>query len=661
MKLLASVRPATSARAILDRLSETASLTLVFLVPLWFYYGLPSYNIFELNKIVLFKILVLLLFIFTFLRVIFYPPRFLLAPKIFFKKYWCLPTIFIVGLSLTLLSSVDPTLSFYGIFERQMGLSSYLFFFLWFVLISFNLLTETSAKIKRLVTVAVITGTLVAIYGLLQILNIDFFVWSEPPYLTQRAFSSLGQPNFLASWLLLIIPLTGYLIYANRRFLVKGFFVLALLIQLAGLFFTGSRGGLLALFFAFIVFLIYLLVSSSVSRNKKIFIVFAALLIGAATLVSFNYFSPGRLNNLMAYNSGSVGARFNFYGAAVSAIKSRPLLGYGLETGNKIFIGYYQSDWGVYDNVGGAPDRAHNLILDILLNAGIFGLLLFAALYYFFFSLARANIKQGKQAALSLALALAAADYLFSLLFSFTIVVGEIYFWLFMGLLVTINYAGSAIPLSEEPLSRRPFLLAAKIGLALIFIVFAGYAINREAGAVVADYYFAEIYYFRPDYFTAAVLDDYLREQKVNPISQETYDRLWGERLAEDYPSFAELSVKRTAAKTLRELDSGLLPRTYRELLVKAKINRVLGNFSGAQEYLTVLTRLAPHWPLAYLEAARLAVDSHNLVAARADYALAAANLPDPGDSRLNAAHRQIVLVYQGLISTGRAALDALK
>jgi len=100
---------------------------------------------------------------------------------------------------------------------------------------------------------------------------------------------------------------------------------------------------------------------------------------------------------------------------------------------------------------------------------------LFAALYYFFFSLARANIKQGKQAALSLALALAAAAYLFSLLFSFTIVVGEIYFWLFMGLLVTINYAGSAIPLSEEPLSRRPFLLAAKIGLALIFIVFAGY------------------------------------------------------------------------------------------------------------------------------------------------------------------------------------------
>jgi putative inorganic carbon (HCO3(-)) transporter len=658
-----SGRSATSGRAILDFLSEFAYLALIFLVPLWFYYGLPNYNIFELNKIILFKVFVLLLFVFTFLRVIFCPPHLLLEPKQFFKKYWCLPTVFIIGLSLTLLSSIDPVLSFYGIFERQMGLSSYLFFFLWFILVSFNLLSDMERKIKRLVTVAVISGTLVAIYGLLQIFNIDFFAWSEPPYLTHRAFSSLGQPNFLASWLLLVIPLSGYLIYINRRLLVKGGFILALLVQLACLFFTGSRGGLLSLFVALIVFLVYLLVSSSWSRNKKIFIVLAATLIGGVALISFNYFSSGRLNNLANYNVGSVGARLNFYVAAASASKVRPLLGYGLETGNKIFISYYQSDWGVYDNVGSTTDRAHNLILDILLSAGVVGLLLFAAFYYFFFWLARANIKQKKQTALSLSLALAAVAYLFSLLFSFTIVIGEIYFWLFLALLVAINYTGDYGEKSdngEEP--KKNFQLTIiKFGVALIFIIFAGYAIRRELRTAIADYYFAEIYYFQPDYFTASVLHGYLQEQKVNPINQETYDRLWGERLAESYPFLEELAVRGAVAEKLRELDSSLSFRTYQDLLVKAKINRVLGDFSVAKDYLSALIKLAPHWPPAYIEAAQLAVASGDLAAARYNYTQAASNLPDPADPRLNAAHRRTVLNYQDFISTGRAALDALK
>jgi len=118
-----------SGQNILNLLIEFSYLAIIFVVPLWFAYWFPSYNIFEFNKLIIFKIFVLLLLFFTILKLIIYPFKLNFSFKKFFEKYCLVPTILIAGLSFSLLKSTDLLVSFYGTIERQAGLISYLFYF----------------------------------------------------------------------------------------------------------------------------------------------------------------------------------------------------------------------------------------------------------------------------------------------------------------------------------------------------------------------------------------------------------------------------------------------------------------------------------------------------------------------------------------------------
>lgn len=657
-----------SGPAVLNSLIEIIYLAVIFATPLWFAYWLPTYNIFEFNKIVLFKILTWLLLFFTILKLIFYSPRPNFPSGKFFRKYWLAPLIFIAGLSLILVWSSDPLRSFYGTIERQQGLSSYFFYFLWFILVSFNVLVGTSdtspinqvipKKIRRIIIAAALSGFLVAGYGVLQILNIDFVTWPEEPYLTHRALSSLGQPNFLASWLLLIIPLTVYLLLTSRLFLVKFAWLLAGLMQIACLLFTGSRGGLVAFFVTFLIFLIYLFIVATFSRRQKIFISLIFIAAAIISLFVLDYFSEGRVRELKNRDYGSLGARTSFYQAAADAISSQPLLGYGLENSAEVFIKYYRPEWGVYGDVNQSPDRAHNLFLDILLTGGAVGLLLFLVLYYFFCDLVRLNLREKKMPDLSLALFLGVAAYLFSLFFSFTIVSGEIYFWLFLALLIIINASHKTgwqveTPGAKLKTSRFKVWFIAKIIAVIVLALAVLGQINSVFGALRADYYLNQAYiaWLSNDYRSVLTAVGNLSDQKINPINRASYYSFLGEKLSEVYPSLTDPVIKVAVGERLKEWEAWLPARGYHNLLAKAKMNGALGNISLGQIYLASIIALTPHWPLAYLNAGQLAWAEGNSSQALSAYYLAALNLPLGSDPRLNAAHRQNVLSYHYFIN----------
>jgi O-antigen ligase/Tfp pilus assembly protein PilF len=655
-------------REVLDLLIEASYLAAIFLVPLWFAYFFPTYNIFEFNKLIVFKILVWLLFLFTSLKITFFYSRLSFPLRSFFKKYWLWPAVFIAGLSSTLLFSDNLLLSFYGTIERQGGLISYLYYFFWFILVSFNLLTvdnhlpraadSKDKKIRRVLATAVISAALVSVYGILQVLNIDFISWPEAPFLTHRTFSTFGQPNFLASWLLLVIPLSLYLGYSSRRFLVRFFYFLVAAMEIICLAMTGSRGGLLALFFAGGLYLIYFFFTAAWSRRRKFFVGISFVLISVVSLLSVNKIWPGRISDIFDYKSGSVGARANFYSAAADAIRERPIFGRGLESGNDIFIKYYEPDWAVYGDVGQSADRAHNLIFDTLLSVGSYGLILFLVLYYFFFSLAKDNIKK-KNDLLSLALALGAAAYLFSLLFSFAIAAGEIYFWFFLALLAVINHKADGTAAGKDwagffaRLFRRDQAkISVKILMAAALLTLSFWQIFRSLQSLAADYYFNKIYFTlaKPDYFTALTLDSYLKEQRTNPINQAAYDYFWGEKLSEFYPAIDELAIKKVVTDKMREVEASLPDKGYKNMLVKAKINNALGNYTLAQIYLDRVIEIAPHWPLAYLERGRASVSQKDFQKALVAYNMALLNLPSITDERLNLQHLSLIKRYQYFI-----------
>lgn len=665
-------------REILDLLIEITYLSGIFFIPLWFAYLFPTYHIFEFNKFVIFKIIVLLLFFFTALKLIYYYNEYKIVLRRLAWQYWLYPALFILGLCFILPSSINPAISFYGTMERQMGLIFYLYVFFWFILISFNLLTidnhskknadNLDKRITRVLITLTIAATLVSVYGILQRLNIDFLAWPEPAFITNRVFSTFGQPNFLASWLLLAIPIGIWLYLRSKTFQLKCVYLFSLLVQFICLILTGSRGGIISFFFISVIFIFFYLKSRQQAIGRKILIIAGVLIVFIVLFGIINIVLPGRITAMHNLKSGSVGARFSLYSSVIEAIGERPLFGYGLETGREVLIKYYNNDWAVYNNVGQLADKAHNLILDILLAVGFFGLCLFGAFYYNFFNLVKRN-NGFKSSSLSFYLCFGAAAYLSSLFFSFAVTSTDIYFWLFLALLVVINVNNSQ-DFSISHIYRLIGLLFGKISTTfvslfsknikiflklffslLVFLVIYWQVLNIFR-SVIADYYFNKLSFLllEQDYFTALLIDDYLLEQKTNKIGQTVYEAYLGEKLSESYPGIVDLASKKIVRERLDASESLLPSSGYLSLLVKAKINDSLRRYASAQDYLNQLIDLAPHWPIVYLEQGKVFSNQGDAKQAIISYNMALLNLPSVDDIRLNEPHRKSIEYYRYLI-----------
>ncbi len=681
--------PRWSGREILDLLIEFSYLAAIFLVPLYFAVWFPTYNIFELNKLVLLQIFVWPLLFFTLVKVIFYWPfapfkgldkRELLKAL---QRYWLLPAVFIVGLALGLIFSINPQQSFFGSYERQEGLLSYLFYFGWFILISFNILSVDNrfrgasdggleAKLARLIKVAIWSGFFVSLYGLCQLLGFDFLSWPEAPLLTKRALSSLGQPNFFASFLLLVIPLSFYQIFKNRRFGTKFVYFLILVFNLGALFASASRGALLVLVVILVVYLVYLNWSALISRAKKIGLSLLLLLIISGGLFGLEKISPGRLSSLADYRSGSVAAHLNFYGAALDAWLSRPVFGYGLENGGEVFIRYYRPDWGIYGNVGASTDRAHNLVLDILVATGLWGLLLFTWLFYLVFRLAGENLKKRVLAPLTLALTFGAAAYFLSLFFSFSFVAGQVYFWSFFALLAVINFSaafGTKTAVSNKPLTspeegagqkvKKFFPRELKVAAALLFGALSLWQISLAFKNLIADHYFNAVNHNLAlgDYFSAFKQGDYLAAEKTNPVNEDFYNRFWADKLTAAYASLDPNLEKPLAEQKLQVVFKALPNSGYRNLLAKAEVADVFGAYEESEAYFSQVRAITPFWPSLYLQEAKMFTNADLWPQALDAYASLEGTLPDVNSPYINAEHLSVAKYYQYLLNRGRGDL----
>lgn len=641
-----------SGREILDKLAELLILAAVFLIPLWLAYFFPTYNIFELNKAALFRSLVWFLLAVTVARQVFYPSWSYLKIKDQFRKYWLWPTLFIVVSGLLTGLAVSPVLSFYGTLERQQGLVSYLAYFVWFILVTVNFMSDISGrKIRRTITAAALSASLVSVYGILQVLNIDFLDWPYQPHITLRTFSTLGQPNFLASWLLLAAPLSIYLYSQSRKVLVRFGWLLAFILQTICFFLTGSRGGFLGLLLLGLAGLVFWMTRANWSRVKKVIIASAFIVAVITSLVVLDLLSDGRVREMKNISYGSLGARVTIYGAALDAWLEKPVFGYGLENGEEVFIKYYTPEWGIYGKVGQTADRAHNLFLDALLSGGLVGLVIQLILIWYFFNLFYKNWRQKENRQLSLALAAGGAGYLLSLLVSFTIVTGEVYFWFFLGLLVVLNESSEKTIVKETEPTPTLFIKAVKVLLVSGVVIVAGLAIVREARMIIADHYFQAIYatLATEDYFTSLVLDGYLNEQRVNPVNQEAYDIFWAGALSEFYPKIKELAPRYVVRQKLERIDVDLPLRGHKHFLAKARVNRLLENYDIAETYLQRVLDISPLWPTTYYEQGNLRRSQGDLTGAALSYATVLASLPPADDWRLNEEHKRDVLYHRYL------------
>lgn len=644
-------------RKILGIFIELSYLSVVFFVPLYFAAILHNNDIFELNKIVLFKILVLFLLLFSFLKFIFYGS----FKNIISKKFllFSIPVfLYLFSLIISTILSSDFNTSYYGLYSRFQGLESYIYYLLFFFLIILNLVFLGKElfrrKINNILIAILLSSFFVSLYGVAQRLGIDFFTWSEDPLITKRVISTLGQPNFVASYLILVAPITFYFLFKFKKFIARFFVLILLFFQITCLALTGSRGGVLGFVFSvFVLVFIFLFYKKEYFRKifgKRVPLVLALvfLLITSSLYIFRGSSFAQRFISMKDLQSGSIAPRINFWNASIDAIKDRPILGYGLDMQNQVLAKYYEKDWAINGDINIFPNRAHNFVLDILLTTGFVGLIFYLLILFEFSFLALNNFRKNNSK-ISLFLFIGVIAYFFSVLFNFATVVTQIYFWLYFAIVFSI-FIREYIK-DEYRVNNLNIILKLFFALTLSGLIF--YQINQELKYLKADHYFVYLNqaYTINHYFKVLELNNYIKEAN---IKADYYDK----NIADVISAFVENNEGEHYKKLgNNELDL-ILQRTktnnYSDILTRAEIFFAFGDFDEAEALFKRAIELSPEMPKNYRKMAIFYHNNQKYQEAEKYYNLALEFLPDFNSPYMNSRHTQKAkyeryLIYKSL------------
>ncbi|MBT8377874.1 MAG: O-antigen ligase family protein [Ignavibacteria bacterium] len=215
-------------------------------------------------------------------------------------------------------------------------------------------------QIKALIIGLIVWGLSLAIIEFKVLIDLGgFSAGIVGLYLKKNLLSiTWGRSNYLASFFVLIIPITiGYLFY-TKSFRLKIFTFFSLIIMSFAVMLTLSRGGILALAIALII------LSFRTLKTKTLvpFLALIFILILVVLLNPLTYVIIEGVSNLET--SGSVYTRINFYEDTWRAFLNYPITGVGF--GN---LGYYST----FILAEGTSFSAHNIVLGMLGEVGLVG------------------------------------------------------------------------------------------------------------------------------------------------------------------------------------------------------------------------------------------------------------------------------------------------
>ncbi|HET7713534.1 MAG TPA: O-antigen ligase family protein, partial [Patescibacteria group bacterium] len=385
--------------------------------------------------------------------------------------------IFLLALILATLTSSNAHASLFGNYGRfHGGLLS------WFAygVIYFSLVQQTKETYQGIIKVSLASSLLVSGWGILERLGIDASYWEQD--VQARVFSTLGQPNWLAAYLAMLIPWAATF-YLNARARASTIGLLGLIVLLYTCFiFTYSRGGNYGLAAGIAVYLVVLSWSGIRSYWKKLLplgISMAIVTILFATPFATRYFgapSPRIVENLEAGNeTGNI--RLIVWQGAWQAFLDQPFLGHGLETFGEAFYKFRPPEMNQTGEWDFLFNRAHNEYLNYLATTGIVGTGSYLLLIAIFGWKARQFLHRSRDNRYFLLIGAAVASmssYLIQNVFGFTVVPLALLFILNLAGLNLID--GKEIKLklpvwwSKVRLLQPQLLLFAALAIGIIYI-----------------------------------------------------------------------------------------------------------------------------------------------------------------------------------------------
>jgi tetratricopeptide (TPR) repeat protein len=192
-----------------DKLIELSIFLSVFLVPVIFY--TRTNDVFEINKMLVFKLFVIVI-------VAAWAAVAAMEKKVsLIQTAFDVPVIgYMAACIITTVITRNIYLSIYGVYEDFEGIISVIYYILFFyIAVNFTKKQDTILKILIMMFFATF---LISAYGLAQNFGFDFVMWNPETYSKERFFSTLGNPNFLAAYLIETIPVVVILFFMSERF-----------------------------------------------------------------------------------------------------------------------------------------------------------------------------------------------------------------------------------------------------------------------------------------------------------------------------------------------------------------------------------------------------------------------------------------------------------
>ena len=373
--------------------------------------------------------------------------------------------------SVSTLFAASPAVSVWGIYLRNEGLVA----IFGYGLVAFLAVqyVRSIGDLRTVMVVAVVSGSLVSAYALLQFLGVDPIDWSQ----TWRVMSSFGNADMLGDYLVFPFALSlGLALSAGGRWRSLPWWASTALITLA-LAATQTRGAWVAVFVlgACMVWAGWRRLQHASRRQRLTFGVLAVAAIAAAataTTVLVLRGAGGGSGTLWALLASASNGRTAIWLIGLRAWLAHPVIGWGPDGFMRAFESAVGADWyATLSSVGvgfGSADNAHNFLIQALVTLGIPGLLLTA------WALVRTAIEsysglpaaKGRSRLLLVALWGALIGMMVALIFGVTTPEVSVWLWLTVGLLLA--------PISHRVSAPPRAVLAGGAGLGIAVALWAG-------------------------------------------------------------------------------------------------------------------------------------------------------------------------------------------
>jgi len=245
--------------------------------------------------------------------------------------------------------------------------------------------------VRKCIPFLFIIGIFVAFYSIVQHLGVDPVKWSHADLVKNRSISTMGNPDFLSAFLVMLIPVAFCYAYReNSHFrgipalLVWG---ILCLVNIA----TYSRAGLISMTAGTGV-AVLLLGWKTLKRHWKKTIAVALILAIAFTGVLAMELSGktrhslvNRIKSVLSNKDINVLTRFYLWTVGLKVIKKYPLLGSGPMTFSISYLPFRGLEPGNIRARIAMPESTHNLFLDTAVFSGVFAMLSLLLMIFFVF------------------------------------------------------------------------------------------------------------------------------------------------------------------------------------------------------------------------------------------------------------------------------------